>query len=91
LFGYDKVLPMNSGVEACDTAVKLARRWAYDVKGVPKNEARVVFAKDNFWGRSIAAISASNDPDSYQGYGPFVPNFDSVPYNDLKALEVSVL
>ncbi|KAF1602077.1 UNVERIFIED_CONTAM: putative ornithine aminotransferase, mitochondrial, partial [Eudyptes robustus] len=90
LLGYDKVLPMNSGVEACDTAVKLARRWAYEVKGVPKDEARIVFAKDNFWGRSIAAVSASNDPDSYNNYGPFVPNFDLVPYNDLQALEKAI-
>uniref|UniRef100_A0A1I7RZX6 Ornithine aminotransferase n=1 Tax=Bursaphelenchus xylophilus TaxID=6326 RepID=A0A1I7RZX6_BURXY len=90
LLGYDKVLPMNSGVEACDTAVKLARRWAYEVKGVPKDAARIVFAKDNFWGRSIAAVSASNDPDSYNNYGPFVPNFDLVPYNDLQALEKAI-
>jgi ornithine--oxo-acid transaminase len=86
-FGYDRVLPMNSGVEGAETAVKLARRWAYDVKGVPENEARVVFAENNFWGRSIAAVSASSDPDSYAGYGPFVPYFPRIPYNDLGALE----
>ncbi|CAD5216282.1 unnamed protein product [Bursaphelenchus okinawaensis] len=90
LFGYDKVLPMNSGVEACDTAVKLARRWGYEIKGIPKDQARVVFARDNFWGRSIAAVSASNDPDSYHNYGPFVPNFDLIPYNDLEALEKAI-
>ncbi|KAI6240129.1 Ornithine--oxo-acid aminotransferase [Aphelenchoides fujianensis] len=70
LFGYDKVLPMNSGVECCETAVKLARRWAYDVKGVPKDEARIIFCEDNFWGRSIAAVSASTDSESYGGFGP---------------------
>jgi ornithine--oxo-acid transaminase len=90
LFGYNKVLPMNSGVEACETAIKLARRWAYDVKGVRKNEARVVFAQDNFWGRSIAAVSSSNDSDSYQGFGPFVPNFDTIPYNNVQALEKAI-
>ncbi|VDN17269.1 unnamed protein product [Gongylonema pulchrum] len=88
VFGYDKVLPMNSGVEACESAVKLARRWAYDVKKVPKNKAKMVFAENNFWGRSIAAISASTDPESYGGYGPFVPGFETVPYNNLEALEV---
>ncbi|KAI6172900.1 Ornithine--oxo-acid aminotransferase [Aphelenchoides besseyi] len=86
-FGYDKVLPMNTGVECCETAVKLARRWAYEVKGVAENEARVVFAHGNFWGRSIAAISASTDPESFGRFGPFVPNFDSVPFNDIRILE----
>lgn len=76
-----------AGVEAGDTAVKLARRWGYEVKGVPPNEARVVFAEHNFWGRSIAAISSSTDPASYHNFGPFVPGFDIVPYNDLPALE----
>lgn len=66
----------------------MARRWAYDVKGVPENKAKVVFAENNFHGRSIAVISASNDPDSYAGFGPFVPNFERVPYDDLAALEV---
>lgn len=88
LFGYDKLLPMNSGVEAADTSVKLARRWAYDVKGVPRNQAKVVFARGNFWGRSIAAVSASTDPESYGGYGPYVPNFVSVDFDDLSALDV---
>uniref|UniRef100_A0A914YR14 Ornithine aminotransferase n=1 Tax=Panagrolaimus superbus TaxID=310955 RepID=A0A914YR14_9BILA len=90
IFGYDKLLPMNTGVEASETAVKLARRWAYDVKGVPTNEAKVVFAKGNFWGRSIAAISASDDPESHGGYGPFVPGFELIPYNDLNALEKAI-
>ncbi|KAI1724627.1 aminotransferase class-III domain-containing protein [Ditylenchus destructor] len=87
LFSYDKVLPMNTGVEACDTAVKLARRWAYDVKGIPANKAKIVFAENNFWGRSIAAISASTDPDSYGGFGPYVPDFVTIPYDDISALE----
>uniref|UniRef100_A0A914C225 Ornithine aminotransferase n=1 Tax=Acrobeloides nanus TaxID=290746 RepID=A0A914C225_9BILA len=90
LFGYDKVLPMNTGVEACESAVKLARRWAYDVKGVPENQAKVVFAENNFWGRSIAAISASTDPDSYGGFGPYVPNFEKIPYDDLAAVEKAI-
>lgn len=71
LFGYDKVLPMNSGVEACETAVKLARKWAYQVKGVPSNDAVVIFAKENFWGRSLAAVSSSTDPECYTNYGNF--------------------
>ena len=77
------------GVEGSETAVKLARRWAYDVKGVAPNEAKVVVAADNFWGRSIAAISSSTDPESYTGYGPFLPGYKIVPYDDLTALEVS--
>ena len=87
LFGYDRCLPMNTGVEAGDTAVKLARRWAYDVKGVPENQARVVFARNNFWGRSISAISSSTDPESYGGFGPKTPGFDVVDFDDLEALE----
>jgi ornithine--oxo-acid transaminase len=90
LFKYDKILPMNTGVEAGETAVKLARKWAYLVKGVPQNKAKVVFAKNNFWGRSIAAVSSSTDPSSYKDYGPFVPGFEIVPYNDLAALEKSI-
>lgn len=86
-FGYDKVLPMNTGVEGGETAIKLARRWGYAVKGIPANEARIVFAEGNFWGRTLAAISSSTDPTSYQGFGPFMPGFDLVPYNDLVALE----
>jgi len=87
LFGFDKILPMNTGVEGGETAIKLARRWAYTQKGVPDNEAIVVFVEGNFWGRTLAAISSSNDPSSYAGFGPFMPGFVSVPYNDLEALE----
>lgn len=90
LFGYDKALPMNTGVEADDTACKLSRKWGYYKKGIPKNEAKIVFAAENFWGRSLAAVSASTDPTSFEGYGPFMPGFSCVPYNDLTALEVSV-
>lgn len=86
-FGYDKVLPMNTGVEGGETAVKLARRWAYDVKGVKENEAKIIFAEGNFWGRTLAAISASSDPSSYKGFGPYMPGYITVPYNDLVALE----
>jgi len=87
LFGYDKVLPMNTGVEGGETAIKLARRWAYVKKGVAENKARIVFAENNFWGRTLAAISSSTDPSSYSQFGPFMPGFDLVPYNDLAALE----
>ena len=90
LFGYDKVLPMNTGVEACETAVKLARRWGYDVKGISNNKAKIIFVQDNFWGRSLSAISASTDPESRGGFGPFMPNFDIIPYNNLKAVDVSM-
>ena len=86
-FGYDKVLPMNTGVEGGETAMKLARRWAYDVKGVPANEAKMVFFSCNFWGRTLAAISSSQDPSSTNGFGPFVPGYIIVPYNDLNAIE----
>jgi ornithine--oxo-acid transaminase len=89
-FGYDKVLPMNTGVEGGETAVKLARRWAYDVKGVKENRAKIVFAKGNFWGRTLAAISASTDPSSYKGFGPYMPGYELVEYNDLLALERSI-
>jgi ornithine--oxo-acid transaminase len=87
LFGYDKVLPMNTGVEGGETAIKLARRWGYEVKGIPENKARIVFVDGNFWGRTLAAISSSTDPSSYKGYGPFMTGFDVIPYNDLAALE----
>ncbi|NCI46590.1 ornithine--oxo-acid transaminase [Sediminibacterium soli] len=86
-FGYDKVLPMNTGVEGGETAIKLARRWAYTQKGIAENQARIVFAEGNFWGRTLAAISSSTDPSSYEGFGPFMPGFDLVPYNDTAALE----
>jgi ornithine--oxo-acid transaminase len=87
LFGYDKVLPMNSGVEAGETAVKLARKWAYEVKGVPQNQATVVFANQNFWGRSLAAVSSSTDPECYNNFGPYMPGFKLIAYDDLSALE----
>ncbi len=86
-FGYDKVLPMNTGVEGVETAIKLARRWAYDVKGLKENEAKIIFAKENFHGRTLGAISASTDPSSYAGFGPFVPGYITIPFNDLEALE----
>uniref|UniRef100_A0A8C7YUT4 Ornithine aminotransferase n=1 Tax=Oryzias sinensis TaxID=183150 RepID=A0A8C7YUT4_9TELE len=87
MFGYDKVLPMNTGVEGGETACKIARKWAYSVKGVPRNKAKIIFAKGNFWGRTMAAISSSTDPSSYEGFGPFMPGFELVPYNDIPALE----
>jgi ornithine--oxo-acid transaminase len=86
-FGYDKVLPMNTGVEGGETACKLARKWAYKVKGVEKNKAKIVFAEGNFWGRTLAAISSSTDPSSYEGFGPYMPGYSIVPYDDLEALE----
>ena len=89
-FGYQKVLPMNTGVEAGETAVKLARRWAYEKKGVPPNEAVILFPEGNFWGRTIAAISSSSDPSSYKNFGPFVPGFQQIPYNNIDALAVAL-
>ena len=85
-FGYDKVLPMNTGVEAVETAIKLARRWGYAVKGIAENEAKIIFVVNNFHGRTMAAISASTDPSSYAGFGPYVPGFIKIPYNDPMAL-----
>jgi ornithine--oxo-acid transaminase len=86
-FGYDKVLPMNTGVEGGETAIKLARRWGYVKKGIAENQAKIVFAEGNFWGRTLAAISSSTDPSSYKGFGPYMPGFELVPYNDIAALE----
>ncbi len=86
-FGFDKVLPMNTGVEGGETAIKLARRWAYDIKKVNENQAHILFVEGNFWGRTMAAISSSNDPSSYDRFGPFMPGFSLIPYNDLNALE----
>jgi ornithine--oxo-acid transaminase len=86
-FGFDKVLPMNTGVEGGETAIKLARRWGYDVKGIAENKAEIIFVEGNFWGRTIAAISSSNDPSSYKGFGPFMPGFRLIPYNNIVALE----
>lgn len=87
LFGFDKVLPMNTGVEGGETAIKLARRWGYQKKKIQTNSARIVFASGNFWGRTLSAISSSTDPSSYGGFGPYMPGFDVVPYNDIPALE----
>ena len=78
------------GVEGGETAIKLARKWAYTVKGTAPNEAIVLFAENNFWGRTLAAVSSSTDPSCYENYGPYMPNFKIIPYNDLKALEVGV-
>ena len=79
---------MSAGVEGGETANKLARKWAYNVKGVPENCAKTIFAENNFWGRTLAAISSSTDPSSYSGFGPYMPNNIIIPYNDLTALEV---
>lgn len=86
-FGYDKVLPMNTGAEADETALKLARRWGYKVKGIPENEAIIVCCEGNFHGRTISIISMSTDPDSYGDFGPFTPGFIKILYNDAQALE----
>lgn len=87
LFGYDKILPMNTGVEGGETAIKLCRKWAYKVKGIPENEAIILFAKNNFWGRTLAAVSSSTDPSAYDDYGPYLPGFEIIDYNDIPALE----
>ncbi|MEQ9443124.1 MAG: ornithine--oxo-acid transaminase [Cyclobacteriaceae bacterium] len=87
LFGYDRVLPMNTGVEGGETAVKLCRKWAYTVKGIPPNQAKIIFVEGNFWGRTLGAISSSTDPSSTQGFGPFMPGYEIIPYNDLDALK----
>jgi len=86
-FGYDKVLPMNSGAEADETALKLCRKWAYKVKGIEDGKAKIIVCEGNFHGRTITIISMSTDPDSYSGFGPFTPGFITIPYNDLAALE----
>ena len=87
LFGYNKCLPMNSGVEAGETAVKLSRKWGYEKKGIEKNSAKIIFPEGNFWGRTLAAISSSTDPSSYNGFGPYMPGYEIIPYNDLVSLE----
>lgn len=87
-FGYDRVLPMNTGVEGGETAIKLARKWGYEVKGIPSNKARVLFANHNFWGRTMAAISSSSDPTAFSGFGPYMPGFSMVPYGDIGLLEI---
>ena len=90
-FGYDKVLPMNTGVEAVETAVKLARRWGYSVKGIAENQAKIVWVENNFHGRTLSSISASTDPTSYGGFGPFLPGYVIIPFNDLDALEHALI
>jgi len=86
-FGYDKVLPMNSGAEGDETALKLCRKWAYEKKGIPENQAKIIVCEGNFHGRTITIISMSTDPDSYKGYGPYTPGFIKIPYNDIPSLE----
>lgn len=86
-FGYDKILPMNTGAEGDETALKLCRKWAYEKKGIEENKAKIIVCEGNFHGRTITIISMSTDPDSYKGFGPYTPGFEVVPYNDLKALE----
>lgn len=87
-FGFDRVLPMNTGVEGGETAIKLCRLWGYKTKGIAKGKAKVIFAENNFWGRTLGAISSSTDPSAFEGFGPFVPGFENVPYDDLDALRV---
>jgi len=89
-FGYDKVLPMNSGVEAVETALKLARRWGYDKKGIPANQAKIITVEGNFHGRTLNVVSFSTDPTSRDGFGPFMPGYEVIPYNDLDALSVAL-
>ena len=86
-FGYDKALPMNTGAEADETAIKLCRKWAYEKKGIEENQAKIIVCEGNFHGRTITIISMSTDPDSYKGFGPYTPGFEVVPYNDVEALE----
>jgi ornithine--oxo-acid transaminase len=87
LLGYDKLLPMNTGAEAVETALKLCRKWAYEKKGIPEDEAKIIVCEDNFHGRTITIISMSTDPSSFKGFGPYTPGFIVIPYNDTKALE----
>uniref|UniRef100_A0A2A4K504 Ornithine aminotransferase n=1 Tax=Heliothis virescens TaxID=7102 RepID=A0A2A4K504_HELVI len=87
LLGFDRLLPMNTGVEGGESACKIARRWAYDVKKVPDCQAKIIFAEGNFWGRTLSAVSASSDPSCYKGFGPYMPGFELIPYNDTDALE----
>ncbi|MEY4593998.1 MAG: ornithine--oxo-acid transaminase [Bacteroidota bacterium] len=90
LFGFDKVLPMNTGAEGVETAIKLARRWAYEKKGTPENQAKIIVCEGNFHGRTVTAISASCDPDSYGNFGPFTPGFIKIPFNNVAALQQAV-
>ena len=86
-FEYDKVLPMNTGVEGGETAIKLARKWGYEIKKIPHNDAKIIFVEGNFWGRTLAAISSSTDPASTKGFGPFMPGYEIIPYNDINSLK----
>ncbi len=86
-FGYDKILPMNTGAEADETAIKLCRKWGYDVKGIPANQAKIIVCEGNFHGRTTTIISMSTDPDARGGFGPYTPGFEVIPYNDIPALE----
>ena len=90
VFGYDKILPMNTGAEAVETALKLARRWGYDVKGIPENQDKIIVCDGNFHGRTISIISFSEDPDSFKGFGPYTPGFERIPYNDVEALRIAL-
>ena len=87
LFSYDKVLPMNTGVEGGETAIKLARKWGYEVKKIPTDSAKIIFVEGNFWGRTLGAISSSTDPTSTNGFGPFMPGYEIIPYNNLDSLK----
>lgn len=89
-FGYERVLPMNTGVEGGETAIKLCRKWAYKIKKVPQNEAKIIFVEGNFWGRTLAAISSSTDPSSTTDFGPFMPGYQIIPYDDIPALELAL-
>ncbi len=85
-FGFDKILPMNTGAEAVETAIKLVRKWGYEKKGISQNQAKIIFCENNFHGRTVTIVSASNDPDARNNFGPFTPGIISIPYNDLNAL-----
>lgn len=87
VFGFDRLLPMNTGVEGGESACKIARKWGYDVKKIPDGQAKIIFAEGNFWGRTLSAVSASSDPSCYKGFGPYMPGFTLIPYNDIPALE----
>ncbi|MCS7019980.1 MAG: ornithine--oxo-acid transaminase [Cytophagales bacterium] len=89
-FGYDRVLPMNTGVEGGETAIKICRKWGYEVKGIPTNQAKIIFARRNFWGRTMAAISSSTDPKSFTNFGPYMPGFEIIPYDDIPALAAAL-
>ena len=89
-FGYDRVLPMNTGVEGGETALKLCRKWAYQVKGIPTNQAKIIFVRNNFWGRTLAAISSSTDENAKKDFGPYMPGYETISYNDLEALATAL-